>query len=59
MRCSKSNSKREVYSKRSLPQEMRKISNKQPDFIPKQTRKNNQKPPKVSRVKEIVKIRLK
>ena len=35
----KSSSKREVYSNRSLPQETRKISNKQSNPIPKGTRK--------------------
>ena len=35
---SKSSSKREVYSNTILPQETRKISNKQPNFIPKGTR---------------------
>ena len=34
---SKSSSKREVYSDTSLPQEMRKISNKQPNLTPKAT----------------------
>ena len=37
MGCSKSNSKREVYSNTSPPQEIRKILNKQPNFIPKAT----------------------
>ena len=35
---SKSISKREVYSNTSLPQEIRKISNKQPKLTPKATR---------------------
>ena len=35
MGCSKSSSKREVYSNTILPQETRKISNRQPNFIPK------------------------
>ena len=35
---SKSSPKREVYSNTSLPQEMRKISNKQPKLTPKATR---------------------
>lgn len=35
---SKSNSKKEVYSETSLPQETRKISHKQPSIIPKATR---------------------
>ena len=38
MRCSKSSSKREVYSYTSLPQETRKISNKQSNLTPKGTR---------------------
>ena len=39
MGCSKSSSKREVYSDTSLPQKVRKISNKQPRLTPKGTRK--------------------
>ena len=35
MGCSKSNSKREDYSNTVLPQETRKISNKQPNLTPK------------------------
>ena len=38
MGCSKSSSKREIYSNTSLPQETRKISNEQPNFIPKATK---------------------
>ena len=38
MGCSKSSSKREVYSNTILPQETRKISNKQPKLTPKATR---------------------
>ena len=34
--CSKSSSKREVYSKTILPQETRNISNKQTKLIPKE-----------------------
>ena len=37
MGCSKSHYKREVYSNTSLTQETRKISNQQPNFIPKAT----------------------
>ena len=33
--CSKSGSKREIYSNIGLPQEVRKISNKQPNLTPK------------------------
>ena len=36
--CSKSNSKRDVYSNTILPQETRNISSKQPNFTPKETR---------------------
>ena len=39
MGCSKSSSKREFYSNTSLPQEIRKISNKQPNLSPKGIRK--------------------
>ena len=56
MGCSKSSSKREVYSNTSLPQETRKISNKQSDLTPRGTRERRTKP-KVSRRKEIIKIR--
>ena len=38
MRCSKSSSKREVYSNIILPQETTNISNKQSNLIPKGTR---------------------
>ena len=43
--CNKSSSKREVYSDSdtSLCQEIRKISNKQPNFTPKGTRKRRTK----------------
>ena len=37
--CSKSSSKREVYSGTILPQETRKISNRQTNFTPKTTGK--------------------
>ena len=64
MGYSKSSAKREVYSNSSLPERKKKraISNKQPNLIPKATRKrktnnNNNKTPKVSRKKEIIKIR--
>ena len=36
---SKSSSKREDYSNKILPQETRKISNRQPNFTPKTTEK--------------------
>ena len=38
MGCSKSSSKREVFSDASLHQETRKISNKQPNITPKAIR---------------------
>ena len=58
MGCSKSSSKREVYSNTILPQETRNISSKQPNFTPKAIEKEEQKNPQVSRRKEIMKIRL-
>ena len=39
MGCSKSSSKREFYSNTSLPQEIRKISNKQPNLDGKEIQK--------------------
>ena len=57
MGFSKSSSKREVYSNIILPQETRNISNKQPNFTPKELEKEEQTKPKVSRRKEIIKIR--
>ena len=62
MRCNKSSSKRKVYNNTILPQEMRKTSNRQPNFTPKTTgkRKTNKlkkkKNTKISRRKEIIKI---
>ena len=47
MGCSKSSSKREVYSDTILPQETRKTSNRQPNFTPKTTEKEEQKTPKL------------
>ena len=57
MGWSKSSSKREVYSNTILPQETRKISNKQPTLTPKAIRERRTKNPKVSRSKDIIKIR--
>ena len=54
MGCSKSSSKREVYSNTILPQETRKTSNRQPNFMPKTTGKrktNKQTKNKISRKK--------
>ena len=59
MGCTKSSSKREVYSNTILPQETRKTSNRQPNFTPKTTgkRRRTTKTPKIRRRKEIIKIR--
>ena len=52
-------SKREVYSNTILPQEIRNISNKQPNLTSKAIReRRTKKTPKVSRKKEIIKIGL-
>ena len=57
MGCSKSSSKTEVYSNTTLPQETRKTLNRQPNFTPKTIGKRRTKIPKISRRKEIIKIR--
>ena len=57
MGCSKSSSNREVYSNTILPEKTRKISNKQPNLTSEAIEKKEQKTPKVSRRKEIIKIR--
>ena len=57
MGCTKSSTKRKVYSNISLPQETRKTSNKQPNLTSKAIKKRRTKPPKVSIRKEIIKIR--
>ena len=54
---SKSSAKREFYSNTSLPQETGNISNKQPNLAPKAITEEEQKKPKASRRKEIIKIR--
>ena len=56
MECSKSSSKRAVYSNTSLPQETRKSSNKQLTLHLKQLEREQTRP-KLSRRKEIIKIR--
>ena len=43
MGCIKSSPKKEVYSNTVLPQETRKILNRQPNFIPKMTGKRRLK----------------
>ena len=57
MGCSKTCSKREVYSNKFLPQETINISNKQPNLTPEAIRERRTKNPKVTRRKEIIKIR--
>ena len=57
MGCNKSSSKGEVYNNTILPQETRKITNEQPKLTPKAIREKRTKNPKVSRRKEIIKIR--
>ena len=47
MGCSKSSSKRELYSNKILPQETRKTSNRQSNFTPKATGKRRTKSPKL------------
>ena len=56
MGCSKSSSKKDIYSHTVLPLEIRKISNGQPNFTPKTTGKRRTKTPKIRRRKEIIKI---
>ena len=56
MGCGKSSSKGEVYSNTSLPQETREISNNLTLHL-KALEKEEQTKPKVSRRKEIIKIR--
>ena len=51
--CSKSSSKREVYSNTTLPQETRKIREKEPNYTPKTTGKRTKN--KISRRIEIIK----
>ena len=57
MGCTKSISTRKVYINTVLPQETRKTSNRQPSFTPKTTGKKRTKKPKLSRRKEIIRIR--
>ena len=56
MGCSKRGSKREVYSNTSLPEEIRKSSHNLTLHL-KQLEREEQTKPKVSRRKEITKIR--
>ena len=57
MGCSKSISKREVHRNSSSLQETRKISNNNLTLYLKQIEKEEQRKPKISRKKEIIKIR--
>ena len=57
MRCSKSSSKREAYSDTSLPQKKEKSQINNLNLHLKELEKEEQTKPKVSRRKEIVKIR--
>ena len=56
MGCSKSSSKRKVYSNTVLPQKIRKTSNRRPNFTPKTTGKRTTTTTKISDKKEIIKI---
>ena len=58
MGCSKSSSKRKVYSNAILPQETRTALNRQPKCKPETTgkRRKKQQQHKISRRKEIIKI---
>ena len=56
MGCSKSNSKKEIYTNTGLPPEIRKISNKKHSLPCKGIRKRTKKP-EVSRRKEIIKAK--
>ena len=55
--CSKGGPKRKVYSNTSLSQETRKVSNTQPTLHLKELEKEQQRKPKPSRRREIIKIR--
>ena len=57
MGCNKSSSKREVYSNTILPQETRKSQVNNLTLHVKELEKEGQTKPKVSRRKEIIKIR--
>ena len=57
MGCNKSSSKREVHSNTVLPKEIRKNRIDNLTLQLKQLKKEEQKTPKISRKKEIIKIR--
>ena len=54
---SKSSSKKEVYSDTILPQETRKISNKQPNLTPKATRETGTNKTQSQKREKKIKIR--
>ena len=54
---SESSLKKEIHSITGLPQETRKISNKQSNFTLKRTKKEQQTKPSMSRRKEIINTR--
>ena len=59
MGCSKSSSKREVYTNTILLQETRKTPSRQSNFTPKATgKKKKQKTLEISRRREIIKIQV-
>ena len=53
----KNSTKRKLYSNTVIPQEARKVLNKQPTSTSKAAGKRKTKTPKVSRMKEVIKIR--
>ena len=53
MGCSKTSSKREVYSNTILPQETRKTLNRQSNFTPKTNGKKKQNPRKLVEGKKL------
>ena len=57
MECNKSSFKREIHSNTIIPQETRETLNRQPNFTPKTMGKRRTKITKISRRKEITKIR--
>ena len=56
MGYSKSSYEKKVYSNTILLQEIRKTSNRQPNFTPNNWKIEEENPPKISRRKEIIKI---
>ena len=56
--CSKSSSERKACKNKYIYKEIRKISNKQPNFIPQGTKNKKQIQPKVRKRKEIINIKM-